>query len=53
MKVKKLMENLKKYDEDLEVYDGCGLEIEEVFERILEDTNYPYNRPDKQVLIIS
>lgn len=52
MLVEDLIKELEKHDPKLEVYDCSGYEVEGVEERIWEDTNYPYNKPDKQILVI-
>ena len=52
MKVKELIEKLKEFDENLRVLDDCMLDIESVEERTWVDSNYPYTRPDEQVVVI-
>lgn len=52
MTVKELKEELSKYDNDMEVYDCSLLKIEKVYEKTWTHTNYPYDKPDKQILIL-
>lgn len=52
MTVKKLIDKLKEFPEDLEVMGADYMDIEHVYERTWTHTNYPYNKPDKQVVII-
>lgn len=52
MTVKELINELQKYPEDMEVMDMNYMDIEKVYETTLEHTNYPYDKPDKQVVII-
>ena len=52
MTVKELIGELQKYPEDMEVMCAGHVDIEEVFETTWQHTNYPYNKPDKQVVII-
>lgn len=53
MIVDDLKKELEQYDGNLQVYDGAGYEIEKVSQQTWEDTNYPYNKPDKKILVIS
>lgn len=53
MTVKELINELQKYPEDMEVMDACYIDIEKVYEGTWEHTNYPYDKPDKQVVIIN
>ena len=53
MTVKELIDKLKQFPEDMEVMDYLYMDIEDVHERTWEDTNYPYDKPDKQVVIIN
>lgn len=52
MKVKDLIERLKEFDENLRVLDSYYLDIDVVEERTWVDSNYPYDKPDEQVVII-
>lgn len=52
MTVKELVAELSKFPDDMPVCDTCYDEIENVDERTWEDTNYPYNKPDKQILVL-
>ena len=52
MTVKELIYKLKQFPEDLEVMDINYMDIEKVYETTWEHTNYPYDKPDKQVVII-
>ena len=53
MTVKQLIEELKQFPENMEVMDTSYYDIENVYEGTWEDTNYPYNKPDKKVVIIN
>lgn len=53
MTVRELKELLEQFDDDMEVMDYTYTEIESVEEDIWTHTNYPYNKPDKKVVIIS
>lgn len=52
MTVEKLIEELSKYDKDMEVVDYMFDEIQGVKEDTWTHTNYPYDKPDKQVVRI-
>ena len=52
MTVKELKDILSQVDEELEVFDYSFVEVEEVRIVTWEHTNYPYNLPDKKVLMI-
>lgn len=52
MSVSQLIDLLKKMPQELEVYDGSWMPIESVCTATWEDSNYPYNRPDKEIVII-
>lgn len=52
MTVRELIEELSKYDDDMEVYDCSLNEVEEVAEKTWVHSNYPYNKPDKQIVVI-
>lgn len=51
MTVKELKDILSQFDEDLEVVDNCFEEVE-VREVTFVHSNYPYNLPDKNMLMI-
>ena len=53
MTVKELIDKLKHFPEDMEVMDTTYMDIEDVCERTWMHTNYPYDKPDKQVVIIN
>lgn len=53
MTVKELIEKLKEFPEDMEVMDTMYYHIESVYEGTWTHTNYPYDKPDKQVVIIN
>lgn len=53
MTVKQLIEILKEFPEDMEVMDTMYYGIESVYESTWTHTNYPYDIPDKQVVIIN
>ena len=52
MTVNQLIDMLKKMSQDLEVYDSSWQPIEQVCIATWEDTNYPYNKPNKEVIVI-
>lgn len=52
MTVCELKEELNKYDDDMEVYDCTGYEVEGVTEKTWTHDNYPYDKPDKQIVVI-
>ena len=52
MTVKQLIDILNQFSEDMEVMDASYLDIVNVYQGTWVDTNYPYNKPDKQVIII-
>lgn len=52
MTVKELIDRLKQFPEDMEVMDADYMDIEHVYEWTWMHTNFPYNKPDKQVVII-
>lgn len=53
MTVKELIEQLQTFDANLRVLDSYMLDIESVKEMTWVDSNYPYDRPDEQVVVIS
>lgn len=52
MTVKELIDILKEFPEDMEVMDMSFMDIESVCEKTWVHSNYPYDKPDKQVAII-
>ena len=52
MKVKELIKELEKFDGDMDAVDTTYYPIDGVQEATLEHTNYPYDKPDKQVIMI-
>lgn len=52
MTVEQLINELKKYDLDLNVVDCTLNDITEVHEYTIEHNNYPYDKPDKLVLML-
>ncbi len=50
--VKELIDRLKQFPEDMEVMDANYMNIEHVYEQTWTHANFPYNKPDKQVVII-
>lgn len=52
MTVKELIEELQKFPEDMEVLLADYETVEEVFEGTWTHTNYPYNKPDRQVVCL-
>lgn len=50
--VEQLIGILKQLPQNLEVYDSCLSPIEEVRISIWTHTSYPYNKPDKEVVVI-
>lgn len=53
MTVKELINKLREFPEDMEVMDMSLTDIESVYETTWTHTNYPYDKPDKQVVIIN
>ena len=53
MTVKELIDKLKQFPEDMEVMDAMYYDIENVYESTWTHTNHPYDKPDKQVVIIN
>ena len=53
MLVGELIKELEKFPKNMEVMDVGYLEIESVYEGTWIHTNYPYDKPDKQVVIIN
>ena len=52
MTKKELIEKLEPFPDDMEVYDYLYMEVENVKEGVWTDTNYPYDKPDKKIIII-
>ena len=52
MTVKEMIEKLKEFPEDMKVVDDLYMDIEDVYIDTWEDINYPYDEPDKQVVVI-
>lgn len=52
MTVQELISKLEKFDGNLEVWDASYCEIEEVKESTYVDSNYPYSKPDKLIVLI-
>lgn len=52
MIVKELIEKLKEFPEDMEVMNDMYMEIDNVRYGVWVHSNYPYNKPDRQVVII-
>lgn len=52
MSVNELIERLKKFDGDLEVVDMGYDDISDVAESTWVHSNFPYNLPDKKVIMI-
>lgn len=53
MTVKELREILDKFPDNLEVYDSSLYKIEKIKQTTLIHSNYPYNKPDEEIVIIS
>lgn len=53
MTIRELINKLKEFPEDMEVVDTMYMDIESVYEGTWIHTNYPYDKPDKQVVIIN
>lgn len=53
MTVKELIKRLEQFSEDMEVVDAGYMDIESVYESTWIHTNYPYDKPNKQVVIIN
>lgn len=52
MTVQELIDQLEKFPRDMRVVDLSRMDIERVFETIFTHDNYPYNKPDEQVIVI-
>ena len=52
MTVRELKEELSKFDDDMEIHDCSGYEVEGVEERTWTHDNYPYDKSDKQIVVI-
>lgn len=52
MTVKELIERLKEFPEDMEVMNDMYLEIYNVRRGVWVHSNYPYDKPDREVIII-
>ena len=52
MLVIELIKELEKFPKDMEVMDADYMKIESIYEDTWIHTNYPYDKPDKQVVII-
>lgn len=53
MTVEELIKNLEKFPKDMEVMDSGYMDIESVYEGTWIHTNYPYDKPNRQVVIIN
>ena len=53
MTVEELIKELEKFPKNMEVMDAMYYDIESVYEGTWTHTNYPYDKPDKQVVIIN
>ena len=53
MLVAELIKELEKFPKNIEVMNADYSEIENVYEGTWVHTNYPYDKPDKQVVIIN
>ncbi len=52
MTVKELIDKLKEFPDDMRVVDFAYSDLENVCKRVWIHSNYPYNKPDEEVLII-
>lgn len=52
MTVQELIDQLEKFPKDMRVIDSSCMDIERVFEMPFTHDNYPYNKPDEQVIVI-
>ena len=52
MLVSQLIDKLKKMPQELEVYDSSWEPIKDVCIVISEHTNYPYDKPDEEIVMI-
>lgn len=52
MSVSQLIDMLKKMPQELEVYDSSWEPVEYVCTAVWEHTNYPYDKPDKEIVMI-
>lgn len=53
MTVEELIRSLENFPKDMEVMDSGYMEIESVCEGTWIHTNYPYDKPDRQVVVIN
>ena len=52
MTVKELIDKLKEFPEDMRVVDSTYSDLDNVCKEIWIHTNYPYNKPDEEVVMI-
>lgn len=52
MTIKEIIEKLKEFPEDMEVVDSSYDSINEIYPSVWIHSNYPYNKPDKAVIVI-
>ena len=52
MTVQELIDKLQTFDPNLRVVDDYMLNIETVIQCVWVDSNYPYDRPDEDVVVI-
>ena len=52
MTVKELINKLKEFPEDMMVVDSAYNDLDNIYKRIWIHSNYPYNKPDEEVLMI-
>lgn len=53
MSVEELIKELEKFPKDMEVMDSGYMGIESVYEGTWTHANYPYDKPNKQIIIIT
>ena len=53
MTVGEIKKELEKFDDDMEVMDSMYMPIEWIKEATWTHTNYPYDKPDKQIVMIN
>lgn len=53
MTVEDLIKELEKFPKNMEVMDSAYIAIESAYEGTWTHTNYPYDKPNKQVVIIN
>lgn len=53
MRVQELIDILKTFDPNMKVMDDFYMEVTSVYKTTWVDSNYPYDRPDEDIVVIS